>query len=277
MIKVGFIGYGSMGSMLVNKFIEYGALKPGEIIISTRTRSKLDELKTRWTDITIADSNNEAAENAKYIFICVKPLEVKDILNEIRHVLTQDANIIYLAGSVRISSVEEDGFGKVTKIIPSLTSEAAAGVTLVCHGAGVAADEAEYIDSLFNKISAVKRVREDELELSTELTSCMPGFIASIFKEMSDSAGRFTDTLSRSDIDDMIIETLYGTVKLLRENHMSFQEVVGRVATKGGITEEGVKVFESQLPSVFDEMFRVTLEKRKAVNKKAEDIFAGQT
>ncbi len=275
-MKAGFIGYGSMGSMLINKFIEYGALRPEEIIVSTRTRSKLDEVKRRWNGINIAESNSEAAQKAKYLFICVKPLEVKNILEEIRHAVSQDVNIIYIAGSVRLDRVEEAGYKKATKIIPSLTSETGAGMTLVCHGQGVDAGEAEYIDSLFDRISVVRRITEDELELSTELTSCMPGFIASIFQEMSDSAGRFTSTLSRSDIDDMLIETLYGTAKLLRDRKMSFQDVIGRVATKGGITEEGVKVFRSQLPAVFDEMFRVTLEKRNVVNKKVEDAFAGK-
>lgn len=265
-----------MGSMLINKFIEYGALRPEEIIVSTRTRSKLDEVKRRWNGINIAESNSEAAQKAKYLFICVKPLEVKNILEEIRHAVSQDVNIIYIAGSVRLDRVEEAGYKKVTKIIPSLTSETGAGMTLVCHGQGVDAGEVEYIDSLFDRISVVRRITEDELELSTELTSCMPGFIASIFQEMSDSAGRFTSTLSHSDIDDMLIETLYGTAKLLRDRKMSFQDVIGRVATKGGITEEGVKVFRSQLPAVFDEMFRVTLEKRNVVNKKVEDAFAGK-
>jgi pyrroline-5-carboxylate reductase len=71
-IKVGFIGYGSMGSMLVNSFISSGALTPGEIIVSTRTKSKLDLLKNQWGDIVIAGDNTEAARQAKYIFVCVK-------------------------------------------------------------------------------------------------------------------------------------------------------------------------------------------------------------
>jgi pyrroline-5-carboxylate reductase len=46
--------------------------------------------------------------------------------------------------------------------------------------------------------------------------------------------------------------------------------MLNRVATKGGITEEGVKVFRQSLPNVFDEMFEATLSKRKLINKKIE-------
>jgi|GEM_PF-2407837 len=45
MVKVGLIGYGSMGRMLVRALIMSGALTPDEIIVSTRTKSKLDTLK----------------------------------------------------------------------------------------------------------------------------------------------------------------------------------------------------------------------------------------
>lgn len=49
--------------------------------------------------------------------------------------------------------------------------------------------------------------------------------------------------------------------------------MIHRNATKGCITVEGVKVFNSKLPGVFDEMFQVTLEKRKLVTEKVKSSF----
>jgi pyrroline-5-carboxylate reductase len=37
------------------------------------------------------------------------------------------------------------------------------------------------------------------------------------------------------------------------------------VATKGGITREGVNVLEARLPAVYDEVLRATKEKRRVV------------
>ena len=45
MLKVGLIGYGSMGSMLVASLIRSGRIKPEEMIVSTRTKSKLQDKK----------------------------------------------------------------------------------------------------------------------------------------------------------------------------------------------------------------------------------------
>ena len=54
---------------------------------------------------------------------------------------------------------------------------------------------------------------------------------------------------------------------------MNFGDVISRVATKGGITEEGVKVIEKSLPQVFDEMLDQTMNKRKVVSEKVYKEF----
>ena len=45
MQKIGFIGYGSMGSILIRSLITSGSLKQNEIIIATRTQGKLYSIK----------------------------------------------------------------------------------------------------------------------------------------------------------------------------------------------------------------------------------------
>jgi pyrroline-5-carboxylate reductase len=62
----------------------------------------------------------------------------------------------------------------------------------------------------------------------------------------------------------MVISTLYGTAKLLERN-MGFREMIERVATKGGITEEGVKALDVGLPAVFDKAFTDTLAKHETI------------
>ena len=54
---------------------------------------------------------------------------------------------------------------------------------------------------------------------------------------------------------------------------MSFDEVVARVATKGGITEEGTRVIYEQFPGTANQLFEKTLVKRKLTAERAEDYF----
>ena len=273
MVKVGLIGYGSMGSMLVSALIMSGTLTPDEIIVSTRTKSKLDALKNQWSNINIARDNTEVAKQAKYIFVCVKALEMKDVILEIRSCLAPGSIIVSTAGAVKLRYIEELSHVKAVKLIPSITSEVYSGISLICFGNDLAKADTEFIETILNSISRVKIVNEADIGFATELTSCMPGFIAEIFKEMSDSAKLYESSLADHEIDEMIISTLYGTAKLLFEKRLSFDDTVSRVATKGGITEEGTKVLDSGLPAVFNEMFEVTLNKRKAVVERTDNLF----
>ena len=108
--------------------------------------------------------------------------------------------------------------------------------------------------------------------MGSELTSCMPGFIGAIFKVITDEAEKHT-SINKQDIIRMVLETMYGTGKLLLEKGMSFDDLINRVATKGGITEEGTKIIEEGLPEIINEMFEKTLEKRKMTTEKAQKKF----
>ena len=57
------------------------------------------------------------------------------------------------------------------------------------------------------------------------------------------------------------------------ENNYSYQDVISRVATKGGITEEGVKVIQESFPQLTDAVFDKTLEKRRQTALKAQEAF----
>ena len=49
----------------------------------------------------------------------------------------------------------------------------------------------------------------------------------------------------------------------LLQKDMTFEDVVKRVATPGGITEEGTKVVYEEFPGTADKIFEKTLEKRR--------------
>jgi pyrroline-5-carboxylate reductase len=160
----------------------------------------------------------------------------------------------------------------VSKVIPSVTAEINKSVTLVCHNNYVENDDKNNLKELLECFGTIVEVPEMEIGIGSELTSCMPGFICAIFKVISDEAEKHT-SINKEAIIKMLIETIYGTGKLLLEKEMTFDNLINRVATNGGITEEGTKIIEKKLPRVINEMFEKTLEKRKITTEKAQKEF----
>lgn len=83
-MKVGFIGTGSMGSLLIEAFIQSGALLPEQIRVSNRSPEKAQKLAKRHPGLTVCSSNTETASQSDLFFLCVKPLEFKTVISEIK-------------------------------------------------------------------------------------------------------------------------------------------------------------------------------------------------
>lgn len=265
-MRIGIIGYGSMGRMLLWKFSEAGNIAKQDLFVSNRTVSKLEEAK----DIVNAVSSKELASLCDIVFVCVRPSDLKAVLEEIKDSINPDALLVSLNGSVSFETMRKVIDIKTAKVIPSLTAEIGRSQTLVCFDDGVRDKEA--LKDLLSCIGDVIELPENEMGMGSELVSCMPGFIASIFDVICSSAEGHT-SIPKEQIAEMVLRTMSATGDLMLQKGMSFEDVVSRVATKGGITEEGTKVVYEGFPETADLLFAKTLEKRHLTAEIAEKNF----
>jgi pyrroline-5-carboxylate reductase len=266
MKKIGFIGYGNMARILINSLLAAKAIKPEQVIVSTRTKSKLGSLKRKYPAITVAGDNRQVAEAGAYVFICVKPLQVKDVLLEVKDHINADACLISIAGALAINNIAKMFSGKIVRIIPSVTAQSESGFSLICYGKKISGNDRRFIERVFRGIGKIKIVRERQLSDGADLTSCMPAFMAKIFQEIIMAAVKRGE-FSYQDAREMITQTLYGTAKLFCEKDILLETMMDNVATKGGITAQGIKVLNKKLPSVFKELFKTTADKRKKLGQ----------
>jgi pyrroline-5-carboxylate reductase len=270
--KIGFIGYGSMGSVILNGFLISRAIKPNEIIISTRTESKLEDLKNNYPKIEISHDNITTASKCNLIFLFVGTEDVKRVIQEIKGFTSKYTHIIYISAALNLENIEEIFNGKITKVMPSITSEVLEGVSLVCHNSNVSEEDAEYVNNLFNSIGQVKIIDEADFVVGTAITSCAPAFITKIFMEFAKTASD-NSRFSREETDEMVIKTLYGTSKLLYERKMDFENLMSLVATKGGITEAGLEILELEMPEIFKNLFITTSQKHEKLKKELKEQY----
>lgn len=273
MFEFGFIGFGSMAKMLIHSLIKYSEVSPGSICATRGDKARLSEISVMFPGVKAYGTCRETAQNSRIVFLCVKAAEMKSALLEIKPAISNDTHIVSIAGSVSIDNLQSVIQGKISRLMPTVTSETGAGISLVCHNENVTGGDAERLEKRLEPLGRVKTVKESDMGFAAELTSCAPGFIASIFGHFADAALAHTSSLEAEEINEMVTETLFATAKLLVETGMSFNEVISRVATKGGITQEGVAVFSEALPAVFDDMFKKTMEKRRHSEEKISGDF----
>ncbi|MBO4927172.1 MAG: NAD(P)-binding domain-containing protein [Clostridiales bacterium] len=298
-MKVGIIGFGSMGKMMAEKFFASGLLEKHCLLLSSRSPEKLRDAK-KWA--VLCGSNSELATEADIVFLCLRPFDLKGVLEEIRPALKESALIVSLNGSVSFANLEKclaadasatpsadsdknndpkavNGSAstsraafRIAKVIPSVTAEINRSQTLIAYNENITTEDKGNLKRLLSCMGDIIELPEAEMGMGSELVSCMPGFIASIFDVIVKSAEEHTE-IPHDQVVRMVLQTMIATGELMIEKDMSFEDVVARVATPGGITEEGTKAVYEQFPKTAQVLFEKTLEKRAATAKKAEAQF----
>ncbi|AOP14531.1 pyrroline-5-carboxylate reductase [Bacillus licheniformis] len=263
MNKIGFIGYGSMAQMIAVKLLDQGKIRDDMVVVSSRNDGKTEELKKLYPNVA-CQSADELAKQCGLIFICVPPMAVKETLEKIQPFLQEDVHIVSIAAGVELDRLHDWTSGQVTRYIPTLTSEAGIGVSLVVHGERVAEADKSRLEEYLSAFSTVKQINERDIDAASNLTSSSPGFIVSIFEEFAQAAVR-NSSLTKEEAFQFLIHSLLGTGKLLMEKDMTFAQTLDRVATKGGITAEGAEVIQDAMPEVFDELFARTMKKYEVI------------
>lgn len=238
----------------MNGLLESGALSSSDVIVSSRTISRMAPLAERWPEVGTTSDNALAARRSDVLLICVRSEQVPAVISEIRPSLSSADHLVLINSGVRIADVRVDV--PVSKVIPSITAEVGMGVTLIQHGGDVDKARRERLEGLFSSIGRTMVVDEGRLDAGTCMTSCGPAFIATFIDHFARSAeGRgytYDEALT------MVTETVLATASLMEAGWRP-GSVCGAVATKGGITEKGLDVMRRELPPMFDEVMDVVL------------------
>jgi competence protein ComER len=256
-MKVGFIGTGSMGSMLIESFLQSGALRPQEIIASNRTNSKIERLAEQYKGLSVAQSNTEVVLHSQIVFICVKPAEFIYVITEIKAVALPSQIIISITSPIKIAFLEQQLTSKIAKIIPSITNFVLSGATLCIYGERMQLEDMLQVERLLSYISEPVRVKEQFTRITSDISSCGPAFFAFLLQKFIDAAVEETG-IAYTEANRLACEMLLGTGKLLTIGGITPEQLQKRVSVPGGITEAGLRSLEKELVGVFNQLIRIT-------------------
>lgn len=256
-MRVGFIGTGNMGRILIEGFIQAKALRPQQIYASNRTFAKVMELAKKHTGLHAYSSNVRVVQEADLIFLCIKPLEFKAVIQEIAADVHQDQLIISITSPVTIKDLESQLKGKIAKVIPSITNAVGQGASLIMAGERLKSREKETIYSLMKTISHPFWIDEKYTRIASDLVSCGPAFISCLLEMMADAAHDKTG-LPKEQAVQLITYMLSGLAALLDSHTFNFKSLQEKVSVPGGVTAVGLDVIKEEAGSLFHHLFKAT-------------------
>jgi len=259
-MKIGFIGTGNMGTILIQALIESEAIKPSQLYLFNRTKAKALKVQQTYGTVNVVDDVEVLAKYCDCIFLCVKPHQIPEVIDRIKGNLTNSQCLVSITSPVTVEELESLVPCQVARIIPSILNRALTGASLFTFSTNTSEQWRTNLNELFSKISNPLEITENITRISSDLTSCGPAFLSYIAERMIIAATRKSE-ITHEQALFLTSEMLIGLGELLKQQHYTLPTLIEKVCVKNGITGEGISVLETRLDGVFEEMFTKTYEK----------------
>ncbi len=240
---VAFLGGGKMGEALISGLIRSGGRTPDEIMVTCRRDERARELGGKYGIAATLD-NAEAARWAHTLVLMAKPQDMETMLSQIRAHVTTDDLVISFAAGIRTSFVE--GFlrpgvpvVRVMSNVPVLVDEA---MSVVSPGVHAEDKHLAVAEELLGYVGKVIRLKESHLDAVTATSGSGPAYFFLLAEAMIEAC--ILLGLSRDVATELIIQTMLGSAKMLRDTGKHPVELREMVTSPGGTTIEAIRRLE---------------------------------
>jgi pyrroline-5-carboxylate reductase len=239
--QVAILGAGVMGETLLSGLLR-GGRRPDELLITERREGRAAELRERYgVDVV---TNVEAAGKAQTLVLVVKPQDMPDLLAEISPAVRSSQTVVSLAAGITTGFIESRLPSDVAVIrvmanTPALVDEGMAAISRGAH-----CDESQLVlaESLLAATGKVIRVPEKQQDAVTAISGSGPAYIFFVVESMIEAGVHMG--LPRSTATDLVVQTVVGSAKLLRETGEHPTVLRERVTSPGGTTAAAVRELE---------------------------------
>ena len=241
--KIAILGAGRIGESLLSGLLSSGWRKPGDITVTGRRQERLDELK-KAHGVNTTLSNPDAIAGAGVIVIAVKPQDFEVLLGEVGGLISPEQTVLSVAAAIPTAQIEARLAAgvPVVRAMPNAPATVHEGIAGVCAGAHAGDEHLDLAEDVLAHLGAVVRVPERYMDAVTAVSGSGPAYFALLAEAMIE-AGILLG-LGRETSTQLVVQTMLGTAKLLRDEKMHPVELREAVTSPGGTTIRAIRELE---------------------------------
>jgi pyrroline-5-carboxylate reductase len=239
--QTAILGAGVMGETLLSGLVRAGR-RVDDLLVGEKRAARAQELEERYGVSVV--TNLEAAEKADTLALVVKPQDMGDLLTEIAPVLRPGQLLVSLAAGITTAYIEShvpDGVAvvRVMPNTPALVDEGMAAISPGKHCDDAHLAEAE---SLMASTGRVVRIPEKQQDAVTAISGSGPAYIFYVVESMIEAGVHLG--LPRATATELVVQTLIGSGKMLRETGTHPAILREQVTSPGGTTAAALRSLE---------------------------------
>lgn len=249
------------------RLVKYGGYLPEQIIATHYHPAKADSFQKKTNIPTVLD-NRYAVENSKITVLCVRPQQIKAVVDEIASVFPKERGILVTLAvgrwlswiSARLQTVNVGHFHPTSLLM--VTERWNPGPSLwVAHPQMDKHVEGQ-VRGIFEKsIGEIWQMsREDELPPLIYLVGNAPAHLVRILQAFVQAVQERTGetNVNALQIYRVLLASLYQGIVLEQK---SPHEVIERIATKQGVTRAGLNILDEVADALARELILVSIQR----------------
>lgn len=250
--SLAVIGVGNMAKAIINGMIATQSKAAQRYILFDKNQEQYGTLLT-MPGFDAALSATAAAVDADLVLLAVKPQNYSDVLTELATVPNHEKKLyISIGAGITVDSVSQalDG-ARVIRVLPNVPMLIGHGVSLICKNDAVAKEDFDLVCEMFSSAGSTLLIEESEMNRMIGVTSSSPAYVFRFINaiEMAAKAQGLSGDVLRNAICDVVI----GSALMLKQTTDSTEELISKVASKGGTTEKALEQLDIDQ---FDEMIK---------------------
>lgn len=239
--SLAVLGFGSMGSSLVEGTIRANLIGPSSILVidpDTNARTRAAQLGC------LVCANPTDAVGVPRIALAVKPQSFPMLAQEIG-ALDSSTLIISVMAGVTIARITEalGAHARCVRCMPNVAARIGLAMTAYHCGEGCTNEDRDFALQLLNAMGKSVEISEHMFDAVTATSGSGPAYVFLLAESMIDSAMRLG--FDRPTADRLVRQTLLGAATLLAGSDATPADLRGMVTSQGGTTSAALAVLES--------------------------------
>ncbi len=249
--SLGVIGLGRMAQAIVSPLLQRGDFKAGEVLgVVAHKRSiqrVTEQLPSGVRVVSVDDPISADVWNAPIQLLAIKPQQFFAFEGIDRQGKPSKANspplLISVLAGIKLERLERAFPEHVcVRAVPNTPAMVGVGLTGLAGTQSLLNDQKLAVKKIFQPISEVFELPEDQLDAFLALTSSGPAYIALIAEALAD--GAVASGLPRLLANYLAHRTFYGTSLLLKEKDLHPGQLKDMVASPSGTTITALRHLE---------------------------------
>jgi pyrroline-5-carboxylate reductase len=242
-INLAFIGGGAMGEAMIKGILARQLATPDQIIVSDPMPARR-EIVARDYNVRTTDNNVEAVKGANVVILAVKPQVIHTVAAGLQAYLDSSALVISIMAGVPLATMQTAlAHERIVRAMPNTPAQVNQGATVWIATPVVSPLQRQQTKLILGALGAEIAVeKEDFLDMQTGLGGSGPGFVFLILEAMIDAGVQMG--FSRADAQTIVLQTVSGSVELMRQSGLHPAELRNRVTSPGGTTAAGLYALE---------------------------------